>query len=98
MEQSQNNSKLDITGESISTENEEGKSNADDGQESDKLEPDLEINIDDVAIDTNTKAKAESAASAANNRKNVASSSVERVATNTDQINLNGLLANEDEK
>ena len=31
MEQSQNNSKLDITGESISTENEEGKSNADDG-------------------------------------------------------------------
>ena len=29
--ESQNNSKLDITGESISTENEESKSNADDG-------------------------------------------------------------------
>ena len=96
--ESQNNSKLDITGESISTENEEGKSNADDGQDSDKLEPDLEINIDDVAIGANSKAKAESAASGANNRKHAASNSVERVATNTDQINLNGLLANEDEK
>ena len=94
--ESQNNSKLDITGESISTENDGSKSNLDDDAESDNLEPDLEINIDDVAIGANSKAKeADNAAAGANAR---VSNSVERVATNTDQINLNGLLANEDEK
>ena len=90
-----------MTRESISTENEEGKSNDDGDQDSDdkaeEEEPELDINIDDVAISNGVKAAkgGDQAAAEPNSKKQAVSNSVERVA-NEQKIDLNGLLSNDD--
>ena len=76
LEQSQNNSKLDLSEQSIGNE--------DGGNDSGKdEEPDLDINIDDVAIGDPAKPKADA-------KKKAVTGSIER-AEPTDV--LNGLLA-----
>lgn len=90
LEQSQNNSKLDLTNESFDTT--EQKSGCTDGGNEDQQdddEPDLDINIDDVAIvDTGKKKDAGS-------KKKAQANSVERVDPELVEAKLNGLLEND---
>lgn len=79
LEQSQNNSKLDLTEQSIDNEDDEDVSGKDE-------EPDLDIDIDDVAIGGNTKPKADA-------KKKAVTGSIERVAEPENV--LNGLLADD---
>jgi len=59
LEQSQNNSKLDLTAQSID-DTDGGKST--EKEEEEDCEPDLDINIDDVNIDCDKPKAADSAA------------------------------------
>ena len=83
MEQSQDNSQLDLTAQSIDTADQK------DGDENDE-EPDLEIDIDDVAIGTDMK-KADKK-EAAEKKKKTVSNSMERVDPDEVAAKLNGLL------
>ena len=101
LEQSQNNSKLDLTDRSIDEDTEGGKSS---GKEEDEdCEPDLDINIDDVNIG-GEKPKAPDAAGAAtagvakDSKKKAVTESIERLEPELVESKLSGLLNKDNEK
>ena len=100
LEQSQNNSKLDLTNESIDTSEQRSLDNNDDEKEGeDNEEPNLDtINIDDVAIGGD--AKKDSTKNTEKPKAKLVSNSAERNGDDeaeADEDKLNGLLENDNE-
>ena len=97
LEQSQNNSKLDLTNESIDTSEQRSLDNNDEKEGEDNEEPNLDtINIDDVAIGGD--AKKDSTKNTEKPKAKVVSNSTERNGddqADADEDKLNGLLEND---
>ena len=99
MEQSQNNSKLDLSSNSIDAEETKSKDEADEELNEDNLaDADLDIKIDDVALGgkdkgTAAKAPADAADGKASTKKKAVTESVERIESELVDAKLNGELS-----